>query len=79
MELNPDVQVTTVDVCSGALRKWRMEKKAEVTSTARYWRPPRSRIPRINPRNNVSSMIGTTVLAPSRAAIARPEKVTRTE
>ena len=34
IETKPEVQVTTVEVCSGALRKWRIEKSAEVKKTA---------------------------------------------
>ena len=59
IELKPEVQVTTADVCSGALRKWAIEYRAEAARIDRYLCPVRRKRPRIRPRKNVSSIAGT--------------------
>src|ERR1051326_2297782 len=63
IESKPEVHVTTVDIRSGALKKWTAAKIAETTSTAICFRPVLIKTPKTMPRKNVSSMKGTTIAA----------------
>ena len=70
IELNPENQVTSGEVCSGAFKKWTTEYRNDVMKIDINWRPVFKSAPRTRPRKNASSMIGTKSAAAAIFAMA---------
>src|SRR6266581_1000434 len=79
MELNPELQVTIVDVRIGAFKKWTIENNADVTKIDMYLRLLLNKMPSAHPRKKVSSIAGTTTEAPTIFASATQVIVRRSE
>ena len=79
MELNPELQVTIVDVRIGAFKKWTIENNADVTKIDMYLRLLLNKMPSVHPRKKGSSIAGTITEVPMIFASATQVIVRRSQ